>query len=238
MTGVTLRPALLYGLLVVILCFTHPVRADETSEARQTEITFKRLAIAPILVGHRQPNMNVALDDTLSCPIDQICADDSAIQPDAGLRMLKMIQIAMERRFDRHVVPLEEVRAAYTDIRLDGARDTPRVLVERLARSLSADLVMVGTLWRYRDRSTIDGFPDKPASVAFALYLVDPKTGRRLWRSIYDETQAFATSDAKRFTKRIKMGLTWLSANELARHGIKEALRTFPSKIRPVDQAR
>ena len=39
--------------------------ADETSEERVSEIYFKRIAVAPFLVGHRQPNLDESLDDTL-----------------------------------------------------------------------------------------------------------------------------------------------------------------------------
>ena len=59
------------------------VLADESSEERLPAIYFKRIAIAPFLVGHRQPNMDESLDDTLSCPINDICVEDPSIQPNA-----------------------------------------------------------------------------------------------------------------------------------------------------------
>ncbi len=222
------------GILMLLAAYVSPASAVETSETRLTEITFQRMAVAPVLVGHRRPNMNEVLDDTLSCPLDEICANDPTILPDAGPRMAKMLQNALEKRFGHHMVDQPQVRAAYSDILLDGARDTPRTMVTRLGKSLSADLVLVTTLWRYRERSTReDGFPDRPASVAFALYLVDPASGRRLWRRVFDETQEFATSDASRFARRLKMGMTWLSADELARFGIKESLGDIPKRVRP-----
>ncbi len=210
------------------------LHAEETSEERVSEIYFKRIAVAPFLVGHRQPNMDESLDDTLSCPINEICVDDPTIQPGAGGMMQRLVYSILKGRYDEHVVPIGQVQDAYTGIRLDGAKDSPRTLARRMGESLSADLMVVGTVWRYRDRGAVDGFPDRPASVAFALYLVEAESGRRLWRGVFDLAQEFALGDMARFTDRIRMGLKWLSADELARHGVKEVFRPFPSNIKPI----
>jgi hypothetical protein len=216
------------------------VQADESSEERLSAIFFKRIAVAPFLVGHRQPNIDEALDDTLSCPINEICVEDPSIQSNAGLMLMRMVHAALKRRFDQHVVPLDQVLTAYTGIRLDGAKDSPRTMALQMGESLSADLMLMGTIWRYRDRGTLQGFPDKPASVAFALYVVESKTGRQIWRGVFDEAQEIALRDMAKFTKRIKMGLKWLSADELARHGVQEVFRPFPPfiKVEPNAEAK
>lgn len=210
------------------------VLAQEPQAAAAPDIYFERLAVAPVLVGHRQPNMDESLDDTLSCPIDQICADDPSIPSDAGPAMMRLVHSYLEGRYGPHVVSLDDVETAYAAIRLDGAKDTPRTLVNRLGKDLSADLMMIGTVWRYRDHGAIEGFPNKPASVAFALYLVEPYSGRLLWRGVFDQSQGFALDDMAKFSARIKMGFKWLSANELARHGVTEVFRPFPPTIKPL----
>lgn len=207
--------------------------AEEASERKAAEIHFKRIAVAPFLVGHRQPNMDESLDDTLSCPINQICLDDPTIQPNAGVKMQRLVHSALKGRFEQNVVPIDQVQAAYFDLRLDGAKDSPRTMARRIGESLSADLMLVGTVWRYRDRGAIEGVPDRPASIAFALYLVEAESGRRLWRGVFDMAQEFALRDMARFSDRIRMGLKWLSADELARHGVREVFRPFPSNLIP-----
>ena len=62
--------------------------------------------------------------------------------------------------------------------------------------------------------------PDSPASVGFALYLIDVNTGARLWRSAFDGTQKALTEDVLAGLKNLDMGLHWLSAEELARYGV------------------
>lgn len=221
------------AVLGLIWIGVHIVWAQEQSQQQSQDIIFKRITVAPFLVGHRQPDMDETLDDTLSCPINKICADDPTIQSNAGPIMMRLVHSALKSRFGKNVIPLDSVQTAYAGIRLDGAKDSPRTMALRLGNRLSADLIVVGTVWRYRDRGAIQGFPDKPASVAFALYLLESHSGRQLWRGVFDEAQEFALQDMSKFTKRIKMGLKWLSADELARHGVKEVFRPFPSNIKP-----
>jgi hypothetical protein len=205
----------------------------KTKPQPQTEIFFKRLAVAPVFTGHRIPKLDEELDNTLSCTISEICKDDPTIGPDAGPMMTRLIYATLRNRFGSSVVPMDEVQTAYTGIRLVDTKDTPRTLSRRLGKALSADLVIFGMVWRYRDIGAIKGLPDEPASVAFALYLVDPASGRQIWRGIFSETQEYAFKNMFKFTDRIKMGLKWLTVDELARYGVKQTLDKFPANIIP-----
>lgn len=227
------RKSKLFWVFLGLFWLGIPASWAENPSEEASEYYFKRIAVAPVLVGHRQPNMDETLDDTLSCAINQICAEEPSIQSNAGPRLMRLIHSDLKRRFGRHVVPLDQVEAAYAGIQLDATKDSPRNLALRMGQSLDADLMVIATVWRYRDRGAIEGFPDKPASVAFALYLVEPASGRQFWRGVFDEAQEFALKDMGKFADRIKMGLKWLSADELAHHGVKAVLRMFPNNIKP-----
>jgi hypothetical protein len=71
----------------------------------------------------------------------------------------------------------------------DPMLDTPRKQAVRLGETLDADIVVVGTIWRFRQKGALEDVPDSPASVGFALYLVDVKSGMRLWRGSFDGSQ-------------------------------------------------
>ena len=220
--------------LLMFMAGAGDVLAQEQTQEPQTETYFRRLAVAPVLVGHRTPNVDETLDDTLSCTISQICVDDPAIGAQAGPMLTRLVQSVLRSRFGANIVASEDVQAAYADVRLNESRDTPRTLAKRLGKMLNADLMMVGTVWRYRDRGAIEGFPEKPASVAFALYLVESGSGRQLWRRIFDETQEYALKDMSKFTRRIKMGMKWLSSDQLALYGVKLTLEAFPEYVIPI----
>jgi hypothetical protein len=218
-------------VLAVTPCLWAAEQPPETQP--RPEIYFRRLAVAPVLVGHRIPKLDESLDDTLSCKISEICRDDPSIGPDAGPMMTRLVHSTLHHRFGGSVMPMEKVRSAYAGIRLVETRDTPRTLTRRLGEALSADLVMFGMVWRYRDIGAVDGGPEQPSSVAFVLYLVDPVSGRRIWRGIFSETQEYAFKNMFKFKDRIKMGLKWLTADQLARYGVKQTLDKFPARVIP-----
>ena len=89
---------------------------------------------------------------------------------------------------------------------------------------------MVGTIWWFRERGALKHLPDTPAAVGFELYLIDVKTGVRLWRGRFEGTQEALTDDLLGGVDRLDMGLRWLSADELARYGVKSVLRKLPLK--------
>ena len=93
---------------------------------------------------------------------------------------------------------------------------------------MQADIVLVGTVWRFREKGTVIETPDSPASVAFAVYLVEVVSGKRLWRGAFDGTQKTLSEDVLGGLKQINMGLRWLSGNELARYGVKNVFLKFP----------
>jgi hypothetical protein len=230
---VNLSWAMIIIMLVMVATAMPSAAAEPSSEQRQVAIYFKRMAVAPFLVGHRQPQMDSVMDDTLSCPLNQICSDDPSIAPEAGMALTRLVQEAMAQRFGNRLVPSDEIDAGYTALRINSAQDTPRTLARQLGQAVSADLMVIGAVWRFRERDPLEGVPDIPASVAFALYLVEVETGRQLWRGLFNGTQEFATQNIFNLSKQLKMGTRWLSAAELARHGVKEALSTFPKRIMP-----
>ena len=101
--------------------------------------------------------------------------------------------------------------------------DTPRQLAQRFGQAMGADHVILGSVWRYRDRT-----PDTGASVAFTVYLLEVDNGRRVWRGRFDETQEALADDLRNAGIFFQEGARWLSADELARYGIAQVMQSFP----------
>jgi len=223
-----------FALLVFCLSITGaivcPAVAAPPPEADAAFVEFRRMAVMPFFVGTRQPSFDEAADKTLNCPIGELCAGVTEIDPGAGRVLTRMVYDALRFEFGDQVVSLESSRDAYAEAVVDENAETPRLLARKLGKGLEADFVVVGTLWRYRDRGQVPGVPDSPASVAFALYLVDTETGRRVWRGIFDESQRPLTENLFKARQSLKMGVKWLSAQELARFGVEQVMKTFPTE--------
>lgn len=226
---------LLCVLLLSTLAINPAMGASDEAADGAVRITFKRAAVPSFLVGKREPQMDEAMDQTLSCPIGKICIDDPTILPNAGATLTRLVDQRLRDRFGRQVVPRSEVQNAEDEIKLNSDKDTPRTMAGKLGRLLNVDVVVIGTVWRYRDRGTVAGMPDSPSSVAFAIYFVEAASGRTLWRGFFDGTQQTLLEDIFQAKKQLKMGLKWLTANELAEYGVRDVFRKFPSTILPGD---
>jgi hypothetical protein len=222
---------LLAGLLVFLAATCPALGADGHPPEAPEQIVFQRAAVASFLVGRHKPHMDEAMDDTLICPIGEICREDPAILPHAGIALTRLVDQQLQSIFSGRVASRTDVRLAEAQIALDPQQDTPLSLAEKLGRLLEVDMLVIGTVWRYRERGALEGVPDSGASVAFAIYFVDAASGRQLWRGLYEATQQTVLEDLFQARKQVRMGLRWLNADELAAHGVEEVFRQLPATI-------
>lgn len=183
-----------------------------------------QIALMPFLMGQLEsPNAPIA--KPLSKSLTQLEIDSQDMPADADRVMTRIVNAELKLRVEERLVAPDRVAEAYRTLVTDPALDTPRKRAVRLGEALDTQAVMVGTVWKYRERGALLDMPEGAASVGFALYLIDSKTGVRLWRGTFDGTQKALTQDVLGRLKHLEMGLRWLSAEELARYGVKSVLR-------------
>jgi hypothetical protein len=88
--------------------------------------------------------------------------------------------------------------------------------------------MIVGNVWRYRERVRDEWESQKGASVAFEIYLIEVPSGKTVWRAKFDETQRSLTDNVLGAKLLLKKGAKWISADELARYGVDEVFKKFP----------
>ena len=190
-------------------------------------IQFKRIAVMPFLVGKLE-SPEKPVEKPLSQPLEQLNMNAPNLAEGADRIMTRLVNEVMQIRFEDQMVSMDDAAAVYADVIRDQTLGTPRKLAIKFGENLQADLVVVGTIWRFREKGTFQEMPDRPASVAFSVYLMEVASGKRLWRNSFDGTQKNLSEDVLGGLKQIKMGLRWLSVNELARYGVKSVFKKFP----------
>lgn len=111
---------------------------------------------------------------------------------------------------------------------LRSLEEKPEVLSQRLAFQLHIDSVVLGWVFRYRERIGGAWGVQEPASVAFVALLFNGQDGKLLWRGRFDETQQPLFEDVRHFSSFVRRGGRWLTAKQLAADGISRVLLTFP----------
>lgn len=122
---------------------------------------------------------------------------------------------------------LQEALAARPRVRFttdtamaDGARG-PEALQE-LATQTGCNAVLEVTLGRYTERVGNEFGVDRPAAVTFSYRLYDTQEGRMLCHGRFEERQQALMDNLFTLNKVRTRGLVWLTAEELARSGIRE----------------
>lgn len=220
-------------MIILILLSANPLNARaETSLTLSENVDlsttqFKRIAVMPFLVGKLE-SPEKPLERPLSQPLEQLNMNAPNLAQGADRIMTRLVNDVMKIRFEDQMVPMEEAAAVYADIIRNQTLDTPRKLAKKFGENLQADLVVIGTIWRFREKGSVKEMPDSPSSIAFSAYLIEVASGKRLWRNSFDGTQKTLSEDVLGGLKQMKMGVRWLPVNELARYGVKSVFRTFP----------
>lgn len=101
-------------------------------------------------------------------------------------------------------------------------------ILKKTGVELGVDGVLVGYVYRFRERQGYPYSVKKPASVAFDIHLVRVSDGRIVWRASFDKTQTSLMENLFQLSSFFKLGGKWATAAELATEGVKEMLKTFP----------
>lgn len=223
MTPSGLRIALASALAFVLCLGVCPVAAAQTDSAT-APLSLEKIGLMPFFKG----SFGSSITETLICPVCDLAYDPESLSPDCDKVLTQYVQEALEKKHGHRVVPQPITVKTYAQLRLDERRDTPLALSQKVGRLLGANLMAVGSVWRYRERKGGSRAVESPASVSFALHVVDVESGKILWSKSFVETQRSLSEnilDAKAFFER---GAKWLTADELAFDGVKQIFKEFP----------
>jgi len=183
-----------------------------------------RIAVMPLTKG----KYGTSLPETVDAPLFQLSLEGDEVAEDADRLLTESVFREMERIHGTTVIPLDRSIGAYFRAPRDDLKDTLRTMAHKTGEALGADMVMTGFVWRYKDRVGGDRAASSPASVGFTLILFQAAQSRILWSERYEETQQALSENilnAKAFFDR---GGKWLTADELAREGLRKILKNYP----------
>lgn len=182
------------------------------------------VALLPLIKGQNPEDQG----QTLTCPLGRFCYEETSLKHDADIILTQMIQEELLQRLESRVVPMQVVERAYDSTRFGFEEKTLVEIVLEAGEKLNVDYILVGNVWRYQQRIGGDYGVDQPASVAFALYLVEVESGQAVWSRTFSETQKSLSENLLKAGDFLRRGARWLTAKELARDGLNGLMKTFP----------
>lgn len=105
-------------------------------------------------------------------------------------------------------------------------------LYRETGRLMQADAVLVGFVYRWRERVGSDYGVSSPASVAFDLQLLLTEDGRVIWKGKFDKTQRSLSEDLFDLNTFVKARGRWMSVEQLALTGLEALLERLKSDLK------
>jgi len=162
------------------------------------------------------------------CPVCGKVFTTGEVAEGAAVMLTEHLFDLLKDRKDIELIPSSQAQGVMSEL-LAGSNKTvqERDLQLEIGRSLNADAIFVGYIYRFRERVGNEYSVDLPASVAFDMHLIRVMDGRVLWSAHFDETQRPLSDDLFRLNLFLKRKAKWITAKDMAISGLKDMLKEF-----------
>jgi hypothetical protein len=196
------RSAVAVGFcLALVLGCAQNIVQERAGGSNATSLTARRVVVIPFAARPR--------------------AGAEPLRPDAVALVGSYVAEAFTAR-GIETVPASDVQQAFGDVPSD-------VSVIQMARDrFGADVVVMGTVHRWRERGGQAMGTLMPASVGFEVKTYTVADGKLFRGLIFDHTQVALGENALTAAQYPGGGTRWLTAEELARWGVSQIVQTLP----------
>jgi hypothetical protein len=149
--------------------------------------------------------------------------EPNSIQEGAAQSLSAQIYSQAELAGGWEVVPEEDVTGAMQKLP-PTTRGNLDANALALAREVSADAVLYGTVHKYEDRVGYSYAASQPASVAFTLFFADLNSKQIIWRAQFAKTQESLSQNAFNIVSWLHNQGRWVRAVDIATQGVQEGV--------------
>jgi hypothetical protein len=216
---------------LVLLCFIliivsgcHYASGVSTTLKDDGKVVFKRIAVVPF----QRISPEEADIKTMRCPVCGLILRTEK-SPQGAEKVVENIffeRLTEMRMFT--LIPPDRVGGIYESVTAGLFKADILEVLKKVGDELEADGIILGYVYRYRERKGYEYSVEKPASVAFEIHLIRVSDGAVIWKGIFDKTQTSLMEDMLQISSFLKERGRWVTAEELAAEGMDEVLRGFP----------
>lgn len=126
------------------------------------------------------------------------------------------------------IISGERVAGVYRRISAASLKTPLRQVLRDVGSELGAEGIVIGYIFRFRERKGEPFAAELPASVAFEIHLLRVEDGVLVWRGSFDRTQSALMENLLQAPSFYREKGRWVTAEELAQEGLEQMLKTFP----------
>jgi len=195
-----------------------------SSPTRPRPLNIKSVLVLPFTMA----TQHYEIGTTVRCLECDVMVQTGTIEVGSDEFMNRKLIAFFKEKTPYTAIPLWTVEGIHSKNLSQGLRGSERRLLIQMGKSLHADAVVSGTIYRFRQRVGTRMSVSTPASVAFAIELIRVADGRVIWNRAFDQTQHSLDKDLFKIGTFLKRGVKWLTAEELAASGMNETMASFP----------
>ncbi|MDY6972732.1 MAG: hypothetical protein SV775_10435 [Thermodesulfobacteriota bacterium] len=214
-------PTRIFGFFIGI-CLVLQLPVCMRVDTIQTEL--KPIAVMPFLKGRKTEPVSA---EENAYPLALLYYDQDSLKDGAEKTMTRLVHEVLYRKYGERMIPLGMAQETWERLKNNNAKEPPSVIAQETGAALQAQYVVLGNVWRFKERRGTALSSESPASVAFTIYLLNVGNGKIVQRATFEKTQQALLDNILSASDFFKQGARWLTAEELARFGIKHILKKF-----------
>lgn len=207
------------AMALFLLCVCGPAAAQS---GRMPKID--KFAVMPFIIA--QPDTADA--PAATCAITGGCFSSSAVPPEAVNIMNNLLDDRLHKVTDIPFVPADQTGLVARSMIGRDIWLAQREDVAKLGRKLKVDAVLIGAIYRWRERVGSAAAAETPAAVTFELALVLSQDGSLLWTASWDEVQKPLTDNWLNIGDYLRHGIKWFTVKQFAAIGLDTVMQRFP----------
>jgi hypothetical protein len=200
-------------------------RDDSGLPVQEEKVIFDKIAVIPF----QQVVPEEGASGAVRCPLCGMTsnATDVSGHPEKVLESLFLDQLKKSKpRFS--YLSGDRVTGVFRRISVDSLKSAPVRVLRDTGKELGADGVVIGYVYKFRERKGVAYAVEQPASVTFELHLLRVSDGALIWRGYFDKTQSSLMEDLFQFSWFYRGKGRWITTEELSIEGLEQVMKTFP----------
>ena len=223
---ITVLKVLLVMILFFALSLTPACQAPKiVTENPPEPLKLNKILLFPFKDMHRLYGDNVVFRCSLCDKVYMI----GEVTEDASDFLTEQLILSMKDRQDLELVLPGQAQGVMSDLLAGDRKDLPeKYLLIETGRILKTDAILLGRVFRFKERVGTDYSVESPASVSFDMIMINVADGRILWTGYFDETQRTLSENLFRFGTFLKRKGRWITAEQMAASAFEKIFKTFP----------
>lgn len=209
------------ALAAMVLAFTC---GSAVAQPGKAPAKMDKFAVMPFVIA--QPDTADA--PAATCAITGGCFSSGTVPSEAVGIMNNLVENQLRKITDIPFVPADQTGLVARDMIGRDIWLAQRDDVAKLGRRLKVDAVLIGAIYRWRERVGSAAAAETPAAVTFELALVLSADGSLIWTGSWDEAQKPLTDNWLNIGEYLRHGIKWFSAKQFAGIGVEYVMQRFP----------